>query len=319
MHKFSSSDRAVLLRLASSLPKGSDERRAILAVLSGVAAEKQTWKCTSGPREGDTVSFAVPADSSKDEDEQFVKAFEKATKLKLENGPALAEEVETKDGSEWELQKGKTAGYELEGPDLPGDNMAPDIFDSLLSGFTREGSTLDEHLLASKREGAFERVRELTDKIRGAKALTLPVEAGTKVMFAGHFGSIFAYENPPTKEATGEVVVVRSATGDITAHDGLVFVKWADGRFLPVHAEHLRLAKPKTAKVARTFTAACIPADVNRFKVAGLGDITSFLSKVSNNTLVHRSQKDLWSFSKGADGGVTVQRLFNSNGEALKG
>lgn len=204
-------------------------------------------------------------------------------------------------------------------PELPGDNMAPDIFDSLLSGFTREGSTLDEHLLASKREGAFERVRELTDKIRGAKALTLPVEAGTKVMFAGHFGSIFAYENPPTKDATGEVVVVRSATGDITAHDGLVFVKWADGRFLPVHAEHLRLAKPKTAKVARTFTTACIPAEVNRFKVAGLGDITAFLSKVSNDTLIHRSQKDLWSFSKGADGGVMVQRLFNSNGEALKG
>ena len=254
MHKFSSSDSAALLRLASCIPKGSKERRTILCVLSCKKAD-----C------------------------------------------------------------GDCGGCECGDPELPGDNMAPDIWDSMLSGFTREGSTLDEHLLASKREGAFERVRELTDKIRGAKALSLPIEAGTKVIFAGHFGSIFAYENPPQKDASGEVVTVRSATGDITSHDGLVFVKWADGRFLPVHAEHLRLAAPKMAKVVRTFTAACIPADVNRFRVAGLGDITAFLSKVSNDTLIHRSQKDLWSFSKGADGGLSIQRLFTPDGSPLKG
>lgn len=203
--------------------------------------------------------------------------------------------------------------------ELPGHTMAPDEWNPTMPAFSMQGNSVDRQLQASALGADFERVRELTDQVRGAKALPLPVPSGTRVTFAGHFGSVFAYENPPQKGAVGEVVTVRSATGDITSHGGMVFVKWADGTFLPVHAEHLRVSVEKPPRVARHFTAREIPADVNRFKVAGLGDISQFLSKVSNDTLVHKSQKDLWSFSKGADGGLTVQRLFSSDGEPLKG
>ena len=48
----------------------------------------------------------------------------------------------------------------------------------------------------------------------------------------------------------GEVVNVKSANGDITHHEGKVFVQWDDGKFRPIHSEHLRLATTgKTAKV----------------------------------------------------------------------
>ena len=40
MNKISSQDRAALIRLASSLPPGSEERKAILAALSQTAAVK---------------------------------------------------------------------------------------------------------------------------------------------------------------------------------------------------------------------------------------------------------------------------------------
>lgn len=343
MNKFSSSDSGLLLKLAASLPNGSEERRSILAALSEKSAAGPKYDkavATYGKENIDNI-LDQAAKLSGHQLNGFLQAFERdefdadgrtgipgwkptAELLKMHKNKrppsALLVKLLKENGKKASCTGtcgcgGSCGGVESE---IEGGPL-PDIFDSLLSGFSREGSTLDEHLLASKREGAFERVRELTDKVRGAKALTLPVPAGTKVMFAGHFGSVFAYDNPPDKEATGEVVTVRSATGDITAHDGLVFVKWADGRFLPVHAEYLRLAKAHGTKSARAFTAANIPADVNRFKVSSLGDITSFLTKISSDTLVHKSQKDLWSFSKGADGGVTVQRLFTSNGEALKG
>ena len=69
----------------------------------------------------------------------------------------------------------------------------------------------------------------------------LPVAAGTKVAFAGNIGAYMSYDDVPADGIIGEVVTVRSATGEITHHDGKVFVKWADGKFRPIHAEHLRL------------------------------------------------------------------------------
>ena len=82
----------------------------------------------------------------------------------------------------------------------------------------------------------------------GRRVLSLPVEAGTKVLFAGNLGAYLSYDEIPTEGSVGEVVTVKSANGDITHHDGKVFVKWDDGKFLGVHAEHLRLAgTPKKA------------------------------------------------------------------------
>jgi hypothetical protein len=103
-------------------------------------------------------------------------------------------------------------------------------------------SAIDTHLSGKAHGEAFEGVRALTDKMRAAGALSLPVEAGTKVLFAGNLGAYLSYDEIPTEGSVGEVVTVKSANGDITHHDGKVFVKWDDGKFLGIHAEHLRLA-----------------------------------------------------------------------------
>lgn len=132
---------------------------------------------------------------------------------------------------------------------------------------------------------------------------------------------MLTYPDPPFRKAEGVVVKVRSANGDVTAHDGKVFVKWDDGQFRPIHAEHLRrIQSKKKARVILgdpTAVSGRIPAHITQIRVAGLGDLSSFL-KVAEGTLVHKSTNDLWSFNKGADG-LVVERLFNSNGEPLKG
>jgi len=101
-------------------------------------------------------------------------------------------------------------------------------------------SSIDSHF--SDPSDSFVSVRGLTDKMRSANALRLPVEAGTKVVFAGGMGAYLSYEDCPSEGSVGEVVKVRSAAGDITHHDGKVFVQWNDGKFRGIHAEHLRLA-----------------------------------------------------------------------------
>jgi len=93
----------------------------------------------------------------------------------------------------------------------------------------------------------------------------------------------------------------------VTDHEGKVFVKWDDGEFRPVYAEHLRAAtKMKRRGGLRS-----------RIRVASLGDITEFL-KVAEDTLIHRSTKDLWSFRRDGPEYV-IERLFDSTGEPLKG
>ena len=55
----------------------------------------------------------------------------------------------------------------------------------------------------------------------------------------------------------------------------------------------------------------------SKFRVASLGDLTSFL-KVAEGKLVHKSTKDLWAFQKDADGSLVVARLFDEDGNPLK-
>lgn len=55
-----------------------------------------------------------------------------------------------------------------------------------------------------------------------------------------------------------------------------------------------------------------------RVRVASIRDLSQFM-RVSADTLVHKSEHDLWSFGKEADGSFYITRLFNDNGEPLKG
>lgn len=48
----------------------------------------------------------------------------------------------------------------------------------------------------------------------------------------------------------------------------------------------------------------------DKVKLAGLGDLSNFF-RISNNTLVHKSEKDLWRISESEKDGCFIERLFN--------
>lgn len=50
-----------------------------------------------------------------------------------------------------------------------------------------------------------------------------------------------------------------------------------------------------------------------KMRVASLQDLDGF-HRISADTLVHKSDKDLWSLGKEADGSFYVQRLFDDRG-----
>jgi hypothetical protein len=54
-----------------------------------------------------------------------------------------------------------------------------------------------------------------------------------------------------------------------------------------------------------------------RMRVASCKDLTAF-TRVSEDTLVHKSDRELWTLRKEADGFV-IERLFDDNGGPLKG
>lgn len=185
-----------------------------------------------------------------------------------------------------------------------------DFWDEMGMAFV--GSTaIDEYLGEGSRklEGThYTSVRNLTDVIREAHALPLPVEAGTRVRFMSNIGSVLSYDDIPGPKVEGTVVTVRTGTGNATALDERVFVLWDDGKFRPIMAEHLRPAGV-TSKRGSTV----------RMVVADLGDISSFFSAASGgrDELVHKATKDLWSFRQEGEQYV-IERLFNETGAPLK-
>jgi len=190
--------------------------------------------------------------------------------------------------------------------------MSDDFWDSLVkeANLGTEGSGSVDAYLSGKDIGGevFESVRSLTDSHRAKNALPIPAEAGTRVEFTGGMGEILAYTNPPEPKARGTVVSVKSAGGDVTGHNGKVFVEWDDGQFRSIHAEHLRVAKGQQKRQS---------VEPHRMRVASLGDLTEFL-KLADDTLIHKSTKDLWSFRQdGSD--YVIERLFDDQGDPLKG
>jgi len=168
-----------------------------------------------------------------------------------------------------------------------------------------EGKKLDK--------GQFKSVQGLTGKRREADMITLPVEAGTRVQFASNTGAVLTYDDPPAPNDYGTVVTVKSATGQITAHEGRVFVEWGDGDVRAIHAEHLRYAKGTQRRGQQ------LP---NKFRIASLGDLSGFFDGTamvtsSSGELVHRATKDLWSFRQDGNEYV-IERLFNDS-EPLQG
>lgn len=259
--------------------------------------------------------------------------------------------------------------------------MSQDFWASLTENSSSQLLTaaMDTHLSGKAIGESFEGVRALSDAGRAKQALALPVEVGTRVAFVGGLGAVLTYENPPETGDMGTVVHVKSAGGNLTAHEGKVFVSWDDGRFLPVHAEHLRAAASKRdpdiwwlvaeenrilggpftdtigaqaamlrlapetrrktlvtihkmlpkhlradalsraeSKGVALKAAGRVKRQASTLRVASLGDLTSFFTKVGTDTLIHKSTRDLWALKQDASG-FLIERLFDDSGEPLKG
>ena len=53
-------------------------------------------------------------------------------------------------------------------------------------------------------------------------------------------------------------------------------------------------------------------------RVASVQQLKPF-TRLSAETLIHKSQRDLWALRKEADGNLYIERLFDDNGKPLKG
>ena len=180
--------------------------------------------------------------------------------------------------------------------------VAPSEVD--VSNFWEEGGSLNSdavHTLDAHLSGN----TVVRDYIRGLTAVAREIPSGTRVAFDGKLSSLLCYPEPPGRGEGGTVVKVRTSSGDTTEFNGLVFVKWDDGRFFGVHRNHLR-----SGSKSRTATA-------YRMTVTAMGDLTDFMKSGSDEELVHKSSRDLWKLSK-AGGEFIIERLFDETGNPLK-
>lgn len=171
-----------------------------------------------------------------------------------------------------------------------------DGFQTLVSG------SLDTHLASTPRTS----VRSL---VAGhSEGVPTDAAAGTRVAFVGKLSALLCYASPPPHGSSGTIVTVRTAMGDTTNHEGLVFVRWDAGGLSGIHAEHL-VHLGSTERVANS---------PYRRVVSSLGDLDDFLRVASDGPdLVHKATKDLWSLSV-SGGDYVIQRLFDETGKPLK-
>lgn len=55
-----------------------------------------------------------------------------------------------------------------------------------------------------------------------------------------------------------------------------------------------------------------------KVRVASLQTLQGF-QRISTETLIHKSDRDLWNLRKEADGSIVIERMFDDNGAPLKG
>ena len=59
------------------------------------------------------------------------------------------------------------------------------------------------------------------------------------------------------------------------------------------------------------------PTKSARMRVASIQDLIPF-TRISSETLIHKSERDLWSISRDATGGLYIERQFDDSGAPLK-
>lgn len=193
---------------------------------------------------------------------------------------------------------------------IPDDIFAGDSgvdFANMYLSASEEEDVQDGHEIqerVARGDLAVDRHNSVQAFARRAK-VAYPPTTGARVRFARTIEAVFSYENPPAPGASGTIITVRTASGDVNHFDGKVFVRWDTGVMLPVYAEHV-VAGSGASRVA----------DAVSRRVAGLGDLSDFL-KVANDTLVHKATKDLWALRRdGSD--LVIERLFDETGSPLK-
>lgn len=61
-----------------------------------------------------------------------------------------------------------------------------------------------------------------------------------------------------------------------------------------------------------------IVSPTKRVRVASIQQLAGF-ERLSSETLIHKSDRDLWSIGKDAQGSLVIERMFDDNGAPLKG
>lgn len=56
----------------------------------------------------------------------------------------------------------------------------------------------------------------------------------------------------------------------------------------------------------------------NKVKVSSIGQLQGFDRVAGTNTLIRKSEKDLWALTENADGEFSIERLFDDDGKPLK-
>jgi len=187
-----------------------------------------------------------------------------------------------------------------------------DFWKSLSLNSERTGSTIDTFLSDAVETRMHGRsmngpevtsLQALTDKeITKYAGLRVPVLTGTRVKLVRKLQAALTYDQIPRDGVAGTVVTVKTAQGTANMVDDRVFVKFDDGTFGSYHTAHLK--ETVSSKTASTVVMASM-------------DLDDFLMGKEANELIHKSSKDLWSFSKGAEG-YRLERLFDDTGSPIK-
>lgn len=154
-------------------------------------------------------------------------------------------------------------------------------------------------------------VYSLSDKAQTTKKQA-KLPAGISVTANLNIGRV-----PPTtmpKQGTvGEIVSVKTATGETTELDGEVFVRWnGRARIDRVAKEFLIINKTKTASEDLSSLYAQ-PLSMAEYKEA-----FAFNAGAKQADLVHMASEDLWELGVDEKGEYAIERLFDDNGDPLK-
>lgn len=142
--------------------------------------------------------------------------------------------------------------------------------------------------------------RKTPSMIRVAKKDIGSMVVGTRVRISSSLESMLMYPGIGTDEC-GTVVLPKRASNTMP---NFTYVKWDNSG--DINSIEKRYLVPIGEGMKG-----------NYMKLAN-DSMSDFIRSGTTNGVVHKSTKDLWSVSKGEDGGYVLNRLFKGDGTPLK-